>query len=334
MEGRHSLLERYFDRLEAITGLRVCIYDLGYFTLEDARLDLPYARRVHCSAYCELVKSDPEAHRCCVETESWRIEQAAAQAKPFVHRCHAGVTDLVVPIRVGTRLVGAIFLGQSAPTGANAEKVARRIAARYPSLNAKGLREAMAGLPRADEARLRELADMIRFAADYVRQALGSTITETTTEAQICHDARGRLRMERVPNYFLGQLSTGDGAMRRALTHVRENYWRELLLPDVAAKAGLSVSHFSRLFHRTFGMPFRRCLVEARLSAAGWLTKKTDLKIKEVAELVGYGDVSSLPRALRIHAGVTPRSLRSRQPMPWHMNQPKLMPQLDKADTR
>lgn len=329
MQGGYSLLERFCDRLEEVTGLRICIYDLGYFTLENERLQLPYLRRVHCSAYCEQVKSDPTAFRRCIQTESWRIERAARQAKPFVHCCHAGVTDLVVPIRVGTRLVGAIFLGQCAPArAAEARQVLRKLAAAYPQLEAEQLGAALRGLPALDANRLREMADLVHLVADYVRQALGSVVTETMAGTQIVHDARGRIRLERVPNYFLDQLATGDGAMQRALKHLRENYWRDLALPEVAAKAGLSESHFSRMFRRTFGMTFRRCLVESRLSAAGWLTKKTDLKIKEIADLIGYGDVSSLPRALRIHAGVTPRSLKTRQPMPWHMNQPRLMPEI------
>jgi AraC-like DNA-binding protein len=116
--------------------------------------------------------------------------------------------------------------------------------------------------------------------------------------------------------------------MLRALQYITANYWKELTLPKVAASVGLSESHFSRQFRKTFGMTFRRCVVESRLSAAGWLTKKTDLKIKEVADLIGYADVSSLPRALRIHAGVTPRLFKDRQPMPWHMDQPKLMPEI------
>ncbi|MFA6960480.1 MAG: PocR ligand-binding domain-containing protein [Opitutaceae bacterium] len=322
-----SLLERFFDWLEESTGLRICIYDLGYFTLENERLRMPYPRRTHCSDYCMAVKSDPEAFKRCIKTESWRIERASRQSKPFVHRCYAGVTDLVVPIKVGTRLVGAIFIGQCGlEEGAESGKILSRLVTRYPSLATKALVEAMRTLPKGGAEALREKADVLRFAADYVRQALSSVVSETVVGAQMVCDARGRVRMDRVPNYFLDQLSPGEGAMRKALGQIRANYWRDVNLPNVAAEVGLSESHFSRVFRGTLGMTFRRCLVEARLSAAGWLTKKTDLKIKEIADLVGYDDVSSLSRALRVHAGVTPRSLKNRQPMPWHMNQSRLMP--------
>lgn len=330
MQGPHSLLEKFCNRLEEITGLRICIYDLGYFTLESERLHLPYLRRVHCSPYCELIKKDADANRKCIQTESWRIEKASLQASPFVHRCHAGVTDMVVPIRVGLRLVGAIFIGQCSPAGkVEGRRAVRQLAKKYPDLNGEAMERAIARLPALDEKRLRGMADLVNFVADYVKQALGSVLLETMEDVHIVHDSHGRIQMERVPNYFLDQFNPADGAMQRAIKLVRSSYWRDLTQSVVAAHVGLSESHFSRQFHRTFGMTFRRCMVEVRLSAAGWLVKKADLKIKEISDLVGYSDTSSLIRAMRIHSGVTPKSVRNRQPMPWHMNQPGLMPSID-----
>ncbi|MFA6960715.1 MAG: PocR ligand-binding domain-containing protein [Opitutaceae bacterium] len=325
MSSHHSLLERFCDRWEEVTGLRICIYDLGYFTLANDRLQLPYLRRVHCSSYCDLVKSNLEAFKRCVQTESWRIEKASHQAKPFVHRCHAGVTDLIVPIRAGTNVVGAVFLGQCQPGAKERLKILKHTAEAYADLGLENLLSALADLPKADAARLKEMADIANFIADYVRQILSSVVTETTASIHLVRDDHGRILMEKVPNYFLDQLATSDGLMKQALQYLREGYWKEIKLPVIAKKVGLSNAHFSRVFRKTFGTPFRRCLLEARLSAAGWLSKKTDLKTKEIADLLGYADVNSLSRASILHLGVTSRSMKNRQPMPWHMADPKLM---------
>lgn len=325
MSSHHSFLERFCDRWEEVTGLRICIYDLGYFTLANDRLQLPYLRRVHCSAYCNLVKSAPEAFKRCVQTESWRIEKAAHQSKPFVHSCHAGVTDLIVPIKAGTTVVGAVFLGQCRPGVKNRANVLKRVAETYKELDLVNLKRALAELPEVDAARLKELSDIANFIADYVRQIMSSVVTATSASVHLMRDTHGRILMEKVPNYFLDQLSTSDGLMKQALQCLSEGYWKAVGLPAVAKKIGLSNAHFSREFRKTFGMPFRRCLVEARLSAAGWLAKKTDLKTKEIADLLGYADVNSLSRASILHLGVTSRSMKSRQPMPWHMTDSKLM---------
>ncbi|EIP98449.1 DNA-binding domain-containing protein, AraC-type [Opitutaceae bacterium TAV1] len=321
-----SLLERFCAHWEAVTGLRICIYDFGYFSMESDRLGLPYERRTHCSGYCTLVKTSPEAEARCIRTETWRAQQAGKATRAFVHRCHAGVTDLVVPIRLGTRVVGAVFVGQAAPASAKAGKTCAHRAADAFGLAGEQLREEMAKLPARSLQELRKFEHSALLIADYIRQTLGMAVTESLADAQVARDAHGRILMEKVPNYFLDRLPASPGHMKDALLYVRNNYWRDLGQPQAAAHVGISESHFSRLFRRATGMTFRRCLVEARLSAAAWLTKKTDLKIKEIADLLNYRDTSSLQRALKIHAGVTPRELRLRQPMPWHMNRINLMP--------
>ncbi|WP_081721902.1 PocR ligand-binding domain-containing protein [Geminisphaera colitermitum] len=334
-----SLLERFCAHWERVTGLRVCIYDFGYFSMESDRLGMPYERRTHCSGYCALVKTDPGAEARCIKTETWRAEQAGRATRAFVHRCHAGVSDLVVPIRVGTRVLGAVFIGQAGPASAETgEACARRTAAAW-GLPEGRLREEMAKLPALPTTRRRgggggtrvirglaEFEDSARLIADYIRQTLGMAVTESLADAQVARDAQGRIVMEKVPNYFLDRLSVGPGVVKESLAYLRNNYWRDIALPKVAAQVRVSESHFSRTFRRATGMTFRRCLVEARLSAGAWLAKKTDLKVKEIADLLNYRDTSSLLRALRIHAGVTPRGLRNRQPMPWYMNKISLMP--------
>lgn len=328
-----SLLERFCAHWENITGLRVCIYDFGYFSMESTRLELPYERRTHCSEYCLLVKSCPEAQARCVKTETWRAEEASKTKRAFLHRCHAGVLDLVVPIQVGTRTVGAVFIGQAAPNSA-ADRLAcvRQVAQEWGLPENRLLKEIekLPSLPERGGRSVRglvEFEDSARLIADYIRQTLGMAVTESLADAQVVRDANGRIVMDKVPNYFLDRLSVGPGVVKEALAYLRANYWRDIALPQAANRVGISESHFSRLFRRVTGMTFRRCLVEARLSAAAWLAKKTDLKVKEIADLLNYRDTSSLQRALRIHAGVTPRELRNRQPMPWYMNKVSLMPE-------
>ncbi len=327
-----SLLERFCSHWERVTGLRVCIYDFGYFSMESDRLSLPYERRTHCSEYCLLVKNNPDAQARCTKTETWRAEQAGRATRAFVHRCHAGVSDLVIPIRVGTRVVGAVFIGQVAPVSAAVKtRYARQTAVAWGLPEAR-LREEMEKLPplparsKRGVRGLAEFEDSARLIADYIRQTLGMAVTESLADAQVVRDGQGRIVMDKVPNYFLDRLSAGPGVMKEALMYLRSNYWSDITLPEVARHVRVSESHFSRMFRRATGMTFRRCLVETRLSAAAWLAKKTDLKVKEIADLLNYRDTSSLLRALRIHAGITPRGLRNRQPMPWYMNKISLMP--------
>lgn len=325
MPRSDSLLEKFCNRVESLCGMQVCIYDFGYFTLENNQLELPYIRREHCSAYCRLVKSNPEAYARCVANESYRARESCKRGV-FVHRCYAGLTDLIVPIRVGSRQVGAIFVGQCAPAGAAEQRrYAGRMARQY-ALDVQALGAALAEAKPLNTRELLELEDIALFTAEYIRQVLGSTITSSLLDSHIAFDRNGRILMRKVPNYFLDQLSMGAGVIRKAIAYLRGRYWESVSQSDVARHVGLSESHFSRQFRKATGMTYKRCIAEARMSAAVWLLKKTDLKIKEIASLLNYGESSSLLRAIRKYTGTSTTDLRGRQPMPWQMNRLDLMP--------
>lgn len=108
-----SELERVLTSLASTTGLEVCFYDLGFLTsaLSDARLSKDLLK--HCSPYCMAVKHNPSAHQQCIKNEYNRIKMASKAGGPFIHRCHAGLTDMIVPVRIGERVIGAIFVGQA-----------------------------------------------------------------------------------------------------------------------------------------------------------------------------------------------------------------------------
>ncbi len=320
-----SALERFCEHWEKVTGLHICIYDYAYFSVESDWLELPYVRRTHCSDYCMLVKSNDVAFNLCVKTESQRAELAAKSKKPLLHRCHAGVLDLIVPIIVGSQTVGAIFVGQCAPKGkALRRKHIGAISEEY-SLDSGALEKAMKGLTVTEDAELRESKDVAYFLAEYIRRILGSAIHLSIVDASVAFDVSGNIDVARIPNYFLEQFAVTSREIKHAIERMRNAYWTNLQQATLAEEVGLSESHFSRLFKKQTGMTYRRCLVEARLSAAVWLMKKTTLKIKQIADLLNYGEASSLQRAIRTHTGASATDLRKRQPMPWHMSNPDLM---------
>lgn len=321
-----SILEGFCEHWESVTGLRICIYDFAFFSIESDWLELPYVRRTHCSDYCNLIKSNPESFNRCVKTESYRAALSAKSEKPIIHRCYAGVLDLIVPIRVGSQTVGAIFIGQCA-----AKSVAQRNRAidgilREYGLDGKLLKDCMEGLASADGSELGKSKDVAYLLAEYIRRILSSAIHSSLIDASVILDAKGNVDMAHLPNYFLDQVAVTSQEIKHAMRLIREGYWTNLPQAKIARKVNLSESHFSRLFKKQTGITYRRCLVEARLSAAVWLMKKTNLKIKQIAELLNYGEASSLQRAIRIHTGVAPTHLRKRQPMPWHMSRPDLIP--------
>src|SRR5215469_17795285 len=66
---------------------------------------------------------------------------------------------------------------------------------------------------------------------------------------------------------------------------------------ELAEQVHLSPAHLQRLFKQETGVHISELLCERRLTMAANLLTTTDMEIKEVAYLVGYGHHSSFVRA-------------------------------------
>ena len=82
-------------------------------------------------------------------------------------------------------------------------------------------------------------------------------------------------------------------------------------MTELAALAGISPTHFIRLFRQHTGEPPHRCLRNRRLDRAERLIVGTQLPLAVIAATVGFSDQSHLNRVMRAQRGVRPRQLRS-----------------------
>ena len=81
-------------------------------------------------------------------------------------------------------------------------------------------------------------------------------------------------------------------------------------LATVAARAGVSVFHFLRMFAAVVGATPHQYLVRTRLRKAARLLADGDRSVTDVAGDVGFGDLSNFVRTFHRAAGVSPRRFR------------------------
>ncbi len=95
-------------------------------------------------------------------------------------------------------------------------------------------------------------------------------------------------------------------AVRRAIAYMEEHYGSSLALPDVASHVGLSAEYLSRLFREDTGLKFIVYLNNLRLKHAIELLENTNLKVYEVAERVGYSNLSYFSTVFKKNFGQNP----------------------------
>jgi AraC-like DNA-binding protein len=77
-------------------------------------------------------------------------------------------------------------------------------------------------------------------------------------------------------------------------------------LSDMAYECGLSVSHFTRAFRKSFGIPPYRWLLERRIERAKALLASSDLPIVDIAIRCGFSDQTAFTRAFGRIVGDSP----------------------------
>ncbi|TVR69278.1 MAG: response regulator [Spirochaetaceae bacterium] len=96
-----------------------------------------------------------------------------------------------------------------------------------------------------------------------------------------------------------------------AESFIRENYHRpDLSLQMVCSALAVSKSYLSPIFKSHTGMTFVEYLTAVRIREAEALLGRTDLKVYEIAEKVGYRDAHYFSLTFRKQAGVSPSEYR------------------------
>ena len=100
----------------------------------------------------------------------------------------------------------------------------------------------------------------------------------------------------------------------RAKDLVDARYAEPITVDDLAAAAGLSRAHFSRMFTRTFGESPRAYLQTRRLERAAALLRHTERSVAEICVMVGLQSLGSFTTSFARVYGLPPAAYRASMP--------------------
>ncbi|WP_261305274.1 helix-turn-helix domain-containing protein [Paenibacillus andongensis] len=96
-----------------------------------------------------------------------------------------------------------------------------------------------------------------------------------------------------------------------AMSYVRQHFYREIQLAEVANRVSMNYSYFSKLFKERIGLTFTAYLTKIRMEEAQKLLKDPALRIHEISEKVGYSNPYHFSRAFKNHCGISPKEFRN-----------------------
>ncbi|MBN1696842.1 MAG: PocR ligand-binding domain-containing protein, partial [Spirochaetales bacterium] len=278
-----SILQQFLDEFELLTGLSS--------TLVDERgkmITAPRGSREFC-----LILGKSSMRRCCRESDREGCAKAAALKRPYIYQCHAGLIDIVIPIIIRDRYVGAILTGQTRVGEMNMDRFDRFIG--LPEVNDKKdiLLDAFHRLPVKDMKTIEAGSEMLFNIVNYIVD----------------------IEME---NVELKRKSKGGGRSRQEIVeeakeYIHSHFDQEIKLADIARTACVSDYYMSHMFKDETGISFIDYVTSVRIEKAKNLLRNTSLDIIDIAFRVGYNDSNYFSHVFRKKEGLSPTGYRRKK---------------------
>jgi AraC-like DNA-binding protein len=99
--------------------------------------------------------------------------------------------------------------------------------------------------------------------------------------------------------------------IQQAVRYINDNYRTDIRLAAVAREAGMSPSHFSRIFRKVMGLSYQEYLNSRRITKAKNLLRTSPRSITEIAISLGFADSTGFGRIFKKLTGQTPSAYRS-----------------------
>lgn len=98
--------------------------------------------------------------------------------------------------------------------------------------------------------------------------------------------------------------------MSEVARYIKSHYQQEISLPLLAEQFHLSPSYLSRIFKKTTGFSITEYLNTIRIQEAQRLLRESELKIIDIANIVGFGNFSHFGKMFKHLSQVSPREYR------------------------
>jgi AraC-like DNA-binding protein len=271
----------YQEAFRTATGLplRLVSADPEGWCLDD--------QKINRSPFCEALNLCDSACGACVETNRRLMNEAEVNGPTTCH-CFAGLCATAVPVKMGASVIGYLKTGQVFSKLPSEEQFERLLGAIGRKTLDKEARET-----------LKAAYLQTRFVEPLRYQSM-VTLLQTFAEQL----------SEQADSLAIIDEGSEPAAIAKARKYIHANLDQPLPLGLVARQAGLSESHFCRLFKDSSGLTLTDYVNRCRIDWAKRELLKPEARISEIAFLIGYQSLSQFNRSFARIVGLSPTLYR------------------------
>lgn len=260
-------LETLIHTFSSLTNLDILITDS----------DLnPLVQNANRCLFCNLIGSTAKGHSKCEHSDKDLIRKCSISQQIESHICHAGLTDIIVPIRKDSLIFGYIFFGRI-----RSEIPFSQVYARVSQLgyDCETLEKAFLELHTYTSEEIRNISEIISSLALHI-------MTENMINTE--------------------HMST----INSCIAYIDRNLESQLSVDILCHVMNISKNVLYKLFRNTFDCTVNEYICRKRLDKAKHLLANTTLPIQKVAENCGIPNHSYFIRLMKKYEGMSPNAYR------------------------
>ncbi|MBO1308399.1 PocR ligand-binding domain-containing protein [Enterococcus sp. 669A] len=247
------------------------------------------------SPFCEAMRNYPEFHKLCQKCDMYGGLEASKTGKPCIYRCHAGLTDVSLPIVFNDQLHGFLLMGQL--------EIDPKYADEMPKIQEIDSNwKAYKDLRTARNSVLTLSPEKIKSAARLLEKICSHHSEESHPRDRITFNFKQEKTKEPQP--------TGKDEIQKATQYIQKNISKTITLEEVANHVYLSQYYFSKLFKKETGINFITYLNQQRIERAKILLQQSDLSIETISHNVGFSQASYFCKTFKQFTNTTPATYR------------------------
>ncbi len=265
-------IENIFDAIRKLTSLPVLWKGVG---AKSADCGLDFGHTLHCNPFCSLVKNSPDRlSLCCAHDNRILIAEAEKRGAPFVGTCHAGCSEIVIPVFQQGKCVEILCAGPF------------RLPGSIPAY--RDLEDAFRSLPRKTAPRIAEIQSLL------------------ASLLPLVSDAKRRFQLAGMTG------NVKDPRIVAVIDLLRRRPERKIETAPLSAAVYLSPSRLIHLFKKEMNCSLSEYVMSLRIEKAKTLLAETSLPLKEIMRETGLDDPSRFCMVFRRETGLTPLRYRRR----------------------
>ena len=233
------------------------------------------------TSFCNVIGNIPKFKSSCDRCNVYGFQKCTELRKPYIYRCHMGLTEVFAPIIENDIIIGYITLGHIIRRN-DEQNIKKNITKKAKKLNINHteLIEALKSLVVIDEEYLVHAIRLISMCA--------------------CYLYMNKL-IKRYVNTIQFQIDE----------YIHQNLNKDLSVDKLCTVFRVSRSKLYNISNISYGMGISDYIRDLRIDEAKKLLSTTHLPIHKIAEMEGFMDVNYFIRLFKKKEGITPNSYKT-----------------------